>query len=162
MRVPLLVCSFSPFRTVQMGVKLENVMQIEAPPSTVWGVTVDIERWPEWTPNFKKIRRLEEGPFGGSSTALIQQPGLPEAKWVVTQFKPGEEFSWETRVLGMRMIGTHAMYPAGTGTQSVLRIELSGTVATLLSQFLRYAARRSLARENAGLKVRCEALAAQR
>jgi hypothetical protein len=39
---------------------------------------------------------------------------------------------------------------------------MSGTVATLLSPFLRYAVRRSLARENAGLKARCEALAAQR
>lgn len=142
-----------------MAVVLENVLQIDAPQSVVWSVTVDIESWPQWTPTVRKLQRLDQGPFVCGSAALIQQPGLPEAKWVVTRLIAGEGFTWETRILGMRMIATHELSSTETGTQSRLRVEMSGLVALLLSPLLRFSARRSLEQENAGLKARCEALA---
>lgn len=142
-----------------MAVVLENVAQIDAPQNVVWNVTVDIESWPQWTPTVRKLQRLDEGPFVCGSAALIQQPGLPEAKWVVTQLIPGERFTWESRVLGIRMIGTHQLSSTETGTQSLLRLEMSGLMAHLLSPLLRFSARRSLEQENAGLKARCESLA---
>ena len=141
-----------------MAVVLENVAQIDAPQSVVWNVTVDIESWPQWTPTVRRLQRLDEGPFVCGSAALIQQPGLPEAKWVVTQLIPGEGFTWESRVLGMRMIGTHQLASTKTGTQSLLRLQMSGLVARLLSPLLRIPARRSLEQENAGLKAKCESL----
>lgn len=144
-----------------MAVVLENVAQIDAPQSVVWSVTVDIESWPQWTPTVRKLQRLDQGPFVCGSAALIQQPGLPEAKWVVTRLIPGEGFTWETRILGMRTIGTHELSSTETGTQSRLRLEMSGIVAHLLSPLLRFSARRSLEQENAGLKARCESLAGE-
>lgn len=140
---------------------LDNVMDIDAPRSVVWSVTIDIERWPQWTPTVKSVKRLDEGPFACGSAALIQQPGLPEAKWVVTALIPGERFTWESRILGIRMIATHELSIKETGTQSVLRLEMSGIVARLLCPLMSFSARRSLERENAGLKAKCEALATQ-
>ncbi|MFO0877620.1 MAG: SRPBCC family protein [Gemmataceae bacterium] len=137
---------------------LDHAIFINAPKSVVWQVTIDIERWPQWTPTVKSLKRLDQGPFACGSASLIQQPGLPEAKWVVTSLIPEERFTWESRILGMRMIATHELSTEKTGTRNVLRVEVSGILANLLSPLLRSALRRALAQENADLKARCESL----
>ena len=35
--------------------EVENTIHIEAPPAIVWAVTVDVERWPEWTPTVESV-----------------------------------------------------------------------------------------------------------
>src|SRR4029079_16485330 len=102
---------------------VENLIHIDAQAESVWAVTVDVERWPEWTPTVKSIERIDRGPFRQDSCAMIKQPGLPEAAWVVTAFEEGKSFSWETRVRGIRMIGTHVVTAIPNGTQSVLRVQ---------------------------------------
>ena len=138
---------------------VENSILIEAPAQIVWDRTVEIERWPEWTPTVTSLKRLDDGPFRCGSAALIRQPGLPEARWVVTAMTPGEQFTWETRVRGMRMIATHKLSKEGAGTESVLRVELRGLVARLLWPLIRRTVSRSLERENAALKALCETFA---
>src|SRR4051812_36929295 len=111
---------------------LENAILIDAPQSVVWNVTIDIARWPQWMPTVTQVKRLDAGHLNYGSAALIKQPGLPEAKWVVTAIVPGERFTWETRVLGIRMIATHELATKEARTQSILRVEMSGIVAILL------------------------------
>ena len=139
--------------------KVENQTRIDAPKSTVWSVTQDIERWAQWTPTVQTIKRLDEQPFDVGSTALIKQPGLPEAEWRVTALTPGDGFTWETRIRGIRMVATHELDTTGTGTSNVLRIEMFGIIAALLWPFIRGSVRKSLEKENAGLKAKCEAMA---
>lgn len=139
--------------------KLEHATCINAPRSVVWSVTLDIERWPQWTPTVTSIERLDEGVFRRGSRALIKQPGLPAAEWVVTDLTPEERFTWESYVRGIHMIATHELTTQVAGTQSVLRLEMSGVVARLLWPLIRFSVRKSLQRENAGLKARCEAMA---
>ncbi len=141
--------------------KLENQKLTAAPLSFVWSVTEVVVRWPHWTPTVQKVKRLDEGPFGVGSTALIKQPGLPEAKWRVTALTPGEGFTWETRIRGIHFVATHELRTSGAGTSSVLRIELFGVVATLLWPFICSSARRSLETEHVSLKAKCEAMAAR-
>ena len=59
--------------------QLEHSITIPAPQDVAWAVTVDVERWPEWTPTMQSVERLERGPFGVGSTAKIKQPQLPPA-----------------------------------------------------------------------------------
>jgi len=139
-------------------VRFENVIRIEASPEIVWAVTEEIERWPEWTPTMASIKRLDQGRFDMGSRARIKQPGLPEATWVVTALTRGERLTWESHMRGLRLIATHEIRAAETGTQSVLRVEISGLVARLLWPLLRFSTRRALHQENAGLKARCEAV----
>ena len=136
--------------------KLESVVHIDAPPNVVWTVTEDIERWPEWTPSVEAVSRIDKGQLDVGSTALLKLPGLPEATWTVTALSRGERFAWESRILGTRMIATHEMSSAKTGTQSVIRIEMSGLAALLLWPLMRFSARRLLEQENTGLKSQCE------
>jgi uncharacterized membrane protein len=136
--------------------KVENLIHINVPSELVWAVTVDVERWPEWTPTVKSIKRIDRGPFREGSNATIKQPGLPEAQWVVTAFEQGKSFSWEARVRGIRMIGTHEVTAIPNGTQSVLRVQAFGVVACFMWPFIRNTIERSLQQENEGLKRRCE------
>ena len=136
--------------------KLTSVLHIDAPTDVVWIVTEDVERWPEWTPTVKSVRRVDQGPFGVGSTALLKLPGLPESTWTVTALTRGEGFTWESRVRGTRMIATHEMKAAGGGTESVVCIEMSGPVVLLLWPLMRVFGRRLLEQENTGLKGRCE------
>ena len=141
--------------------KLKSVLYIDAPPSVVWTATEDVERWPEWTPTVKSVRRIDQGPFEKGSSARLKLPALPESTWTVTALTPRERFTWESRVVGIRMIATHKMRAADAGTESVVRIEMTGPVATLLWPVLWRTLRHRLEQENLGLKDRCEREAAR-
>jgi len=140
---------------------LENVIEIDAPPSLVWAVTCDTENWPKWTPTVDEIVRIEDGPFDVGSAARIKQPGMPEAEWRVTEFRDGERFTWETRVRGIHMAATHELVPYQSGTKNILRLEFKGLMAILLWPMIRASAKKSLEQENTGLKTQCEAARAE-
>ncbi len=135
---------------------VENTLHIDAPPNVVWVVTEDVDRWPEWTPTISSVRRLDDGPFGVGSKALVKQPGQAESEWTVTDFVLGERFTWETRRAGIVMEATHELEPDRNGTSNTLRVVVSGFLGTLLSPLLRPLIRKALADENVGLRRRCE------
>ena len=136
---------------------LENLKTIEVPPSVAWAVTRDVQNWPHWTPTVTKITRLDDGPFDVGSIARIQQPGLPECEWRVTELTDGVGFTWETRVRGMYLSATHELVAHLSGTTSILRLKTNGIVSTLLWPIIRVSAKNNLELENAGLKAQCEA-----
>ena len=135
---------------------VEDIIHIEADPDVVWAVTTDVARWPAWTPTVTDVRLAEGGPFGLGSVARIKQPRQPEAEWTVTEYVPGERFTWETQRTGLRMEATHEIAVEGTGTSNRLRVEVAGVLAVLLWPALRLAVRRALLEENRGLKAECE------
>ena len=139
-----------------MAMTVENVLRIDAPPERVWRVTVDVERWPEWTPTVTRVRRLDPGEFRLGSIARIKQPMQPESEWRVTEFVQGSRFAWETRRRGLRMTGTHELEAEGAGTRSRLSVRADGPLTWLLWPLLRPAMAKAIAKENRGLKSRCE------
>ncbi|HSH44495.1 MAG TPA: SRPBCC family protein [Longimicrobiales bacterium] len=139
--------------------KVEDRVYVEAPAGVVWRVTVDVERWPDWTPTVRSVARVDEGELGVGSVARIEQPGQPESEWVVRELEAGKRFVWETRRRGLRMVATHELSPRGRGTANLLRLDASGPVAVLLWPVLGVLMRRALTRENAGLKRHCERIA---
>lgn len=136
--------------------QVENVTFIEASQATVWSVTVDIERWPQWTPTVTRATIISQGPFDVGSEVRIKQPGLPEAKWRITELKTGSGFTWESRIRGMHMVATHALQPMGYQTQNTLRMDVSGLTARLLWPWIKTSIRKALEQENKGLKTVCE------
>ena len=136
--------------------QLDDRIDIDAPRDVVWAVTEAVERWPEWTPTVRAARRVDDGPFEVGSSAVLRQPGLPEAEWRVTSLVRGEHFTWEAEVRGIRMVATHDLADRGTGTVCTLRIELTGLAVTLLGPLVSLSVRRALRRENRGLKAESE------
>jgi uncharacterized membrane protein len=142
--------------------RVEHEIRIDAPPEIVWAVTLDVGRWPEWTPTVTSVTRADDGPLVPGSVVRIRQPAQGVADWVVTEMVEGRRFAWQTVRPGLRMIAIHELDRDGTGTRNVLAVEAAGAAALLLWPLLRLAIRRALADENRGLRARCEAIAGQR
>lgn len=131
----------------------ENTITIDAPAAVVWGLNVDVERWPAMTPTMQKVERLEEGPLRLGSTARIKQPGQTAAVWTVTHFVDGREFAWQARRLGMTMQGRHVVEAlGGDRCRSTLSVRITGFGSRLLGALTGAAISKALRLENAGFK----------
>jgi uncharacterized membrane protein len=136
---------------------LTNTIDIAAPIERVWSLTEDIEQWPTITPTMTTIVRLDNGPLKVGSTARVKQPRQRARVWTVTRFDPNETFAWQSRILGMPVIGTHSMASRGDGsTANTLTLEMSGVMSRLMGRILASTLRQALATENAGFKQHAE------
>ena len=129
---------------------------IDAPPSRVWDVMVDVERWHEWTQSITSIKRKDSGPFSIGSSARVVQPKLLPAIWTVTLLEPGRSFTWESAGPGMRVIGTHTVEPTARGSRVTLSVRFDGVFGGLLGTLLHNLNEQYLSFEAAGLKRRSE------
>ena len=136
-------------------------VQIDAPPERVWPVMSDVERWHEWTPTIRSVRRTNAGPFQVGARARVYQPKLPPANWIVTALHEGRGFVWESRAPGVHVIARHTIEPVGTGSRATLSIQYSGTIGTLFGRLTAAINRRYIALEADGLKRRAEAQVAR-
>jgi uncharacterized protein YndB with AHSA1/START domain len=146
----------APCRIREGAMVIEHTIHIEASPETVWKVTVDVERWPQWSPTVISVQPVGGGPLRLGGEVRIRQPLQPAATWVVVALEERSRFTWETRRRGLRMIASHHIAPGGSGTTNVLRLEATGPIAVLLHPLLSLVFRRALAAENRGLRNRCE------
>jgi hypothetical protein len=135
-------------------------MDIEAPAKRVWSVMSDVERWPEWTPSVRRVRRVDSGPLRAGSRAWVRQPNLPPALWKVTELVEGSGFTWVTRSPGVLVTARHEVAPTERGTRATLSIAYSGALAFVVVWLTRSINDRYLAMEAAGLKRRSEEHAA--
>ena len=136
---------------------LTNTIDIAAPIERVWSLTEDIEQWPTITPTMTSIVRLDNGPLKVGSTARVKQPRQRARVWTVTRFDPNETFAWQSRILGMPVVGTHSMASRTDGsTANTLTLEMSGVMSRLMGPILASTLRKALATENAGFKQHAE------
>jgi uncharacterized membrane protein len=135
---------------------VEHTTLIEAPSEQIWAVTIDVERWHEWTPTVTSVLRVDQGEFKVDSVARIKQPGLPECCWRVTEFSEGFGFTWETRLYGMVMAASHEIMPHKLGTKNTLKLTMHGKLARLLWPVIRGKLHKTLERENTALKAKVE------
>lgn len=131
-------------------------VDISAPPERVWDVMSDVVRWCEWTPSVTSIRRLDAGPIGVGSRAVIRQPKFPPAWWTVTSLEPGRSFTWVSRAPGMAVVARHGVESIATGTRATLSLELQGPLGGLFGRLTKGITERYLAFEADGLRARSE------
>lgn len=141
--------------------RIEETVRIAAPIERVWAETLDVTRWPEWTPTMESVELLDDAPVAVGSRVRLKQPDNAAAVWTVTRIDAPECFEWETRALGMRVVARHvhrrAIDATGSeGTEVDLVIDVSGPTAWLLGGLVRRASERFLPQEAAALKARCE------
>jgi len=136
--------------------RIMQTVDIDAPPQRVFDVTVDVERWAEWTPSIEHIE-VEGGRLGLGATAIIKQPCTSAGIWRVTEWVTNEHFEWVTTAPGVQMVGIHHVEPLEDGrTRASLGVETSGPLAPLFNLFLKGTAARFIRWEARGLKRRCE------
>ena len=126
----------------------EHSTVISAPAPVIWRLTTDVERWPSFMPTVQAVTLLEPGPLHVGSSARVKQPGQSAAVWTVSTISPETEFTWETRRMGLRMIGRHLLAPDGDGTRNTLSIEVTGRGAGIFAAFFGGMIARVIQREN--------------
>lgn len=134
----------------------ENVVTIDAPVDVVWRLTTDIENWPAVTPTVTRIVRLDSGPLRVGSRARIKQPRQSEAVWTVTRIADGREFTWQTRRLGLTLIGSHLLEAVDGGCRNTLTLDAVGLGSGLFGRVFGRLMRTAIETENAGLRARAQ------
>lgn len=136
--------------------RVQHEIAIDAPPTRVWNLTVDVEALPDYTPTMTKVVRLDHTPLGVGSRVRIKQP-LQRAKvWTVTELDENRRFSWTTRSAGTVMTATHDLIKTSTGTANTLTVDMTGPLGTVLGALVRRQIVKALSTENAGLKTAAE------
>lgn len=138
--------------------RLEQTVDIEAAPDTVWATIKDVERWHEWTESINSVELLDGASLAVGSKARVRQPKLPPAVWTVTDVQEGREFSWKARGPGFTSTGIHRVEPRPEGgSRATLGIHMDGPLAGVFGLFMKGITKRYVAMEAAGLKRRTEA-----
>jgi hypothetical protein len=134
----------------------ENTAEIKATADVVWRLTLDVAAWPSITPTVTRVDRLDQGPLRVGSRARIKQPRQAPAIWTVTHLDDGREFTWQTRRLGLTMIGSHRLERTGQGCRNTLTLDVQGRGSVLFGRIFGRVLSSSLATENAGFQSAAE------
>jgi len=131
-------------------------IDIHAPIGRVWDVTIDFERWPEWTPTVTRAKVRGKGSAGVGTLITIYQPKLLPALWRVTQFEPKRVIELQSGFPGLRVIALHNMAQRGEHTTLTLTIRFEGWMGRMLARRLADLNNRYLALEADGIRRYCE------
>jgi uncharacterized protein YndB with AHSA1/START domain len=135
----------------------ERSIEIDAPPATVWGVYVDVERWPEWTASVQRLVALDGPGIEVGKRFAIKQPRMPNLVWEVTELEPGASWTWRQRSPGGTTFASHELEPlAGGRTLVRQRIDQRGPVGVAVGVLMRGLTKRYLDLEARGLEARSE------
>jgi len=133
-------------------------IDIEAPPEVVWTVLTDVGRWPDWHAAVSEAKLLNSDVLGLRSEALLRQPRLRAARWIVDDLRPGSLFAWTSTAPGVTSRGSHEVRGTATGSHVNLIFTQSGPLAFLAHLFYGKLIRAYVRLEAEGLKRRAEQL----
>ena len=113
----------------------EASLETTAPPTTVWRVWSDVNRWPEWNPDMKESRL--DGPLKLGATGMINTKSGGKHDVVVTHFQDGRSFELESTALpGTKMAIRATIAPSGAGTRISQGFEPRGLLAPLVGPMM--------------------------
>jgi len=139
-------------------VQFETSVDIEASSDIVWGILVDVGRWPEWTESVQEVRWLGEATLSPGSRVRIKQPRMSSLVWEVSGYEPRASFTWRNTSPGVTTVGTHVITERGGDRVTVtLGIQQSGVLARVIGLLTGARTKRYVQMEADGLKKRAEA-----
>jgi Polyketide cyclase / dehydrase and lipid transport len=141
-----------------------HTFTVAAPAESVWTLFTDVVRWPEWTPSVVRVeivgadRAVQRRPQLAVGTEVrINQPGMPELTWVVTELTAGRSWTWESRSPGVTTTATHEIETIDSAACRVRQvIAHRGPLAWPIGLLSRSKTRRFLDQEATGLRQRAE------
>jgi uncharacterized membrane protein len=136
----------------------DSAIEIDAPPTLVWQVFSDVERWPDWTASVTTLKALDQPGLAVGRRFEIKQPRLPKLVWEVTELVEGQSWTWEQTSPGGRTIASHEVIAKGERTLVRQRLDQRGPVGAVVARIMRGTTKRYLELEAQGLKARSEQL----
>ncbi|MEQ9519287.1 MAG: SRPBCC family protein [Parvibaculum sp.] len=138
--------------------RFDAQIDIDAPPETIWQVLSDVENWPNWAPTFTTIKLLDGGVAGEGANVWIKQPKLAGGHWVISEWRPGESFTWVSTRSGQRICGVHDIVEQDSGCRFEQSLIFDGWLSGVTAFMGRSLITRYMAMEAEGLKAASEAL----
>jgi uncharacterized membrane protein len=135
---------------------IKVTVDIDAPAQRVFETLCDVEKWPEWTPTMQSVQRLDGGPFAVGSQARVVQPKLRPAVWRVSAMEADANFTWVSKLPGLRMEAGHAVVTAGSGCRVSLTFAMAGALSLIAGVMYGHLIAEYVNTEAQGLKKRCE------
>ena len=137
--------------------RFQHAIAIGAPPERVWGILVDVERWPARIPTVDRVERLDDGPLAVGARIRLAQPRLGEGVWTVTELTSGTSFTWTSTSPGVRVTASHVVEPSPEGSRLTLAVDLAGWLAPVGWLMTRSLTQRYIETEAASIKAAAEA-----
>ena len=137
--------------------RFEHSIAISAPPERVWGILVDVERWPARIPTVDRVERLDDGPLAVGARTRLAQPKLPEEVWTVTELTAGTAFTWTSSSTGVRVTASHVVEPSPEGSRLTLAVDIAGWMAPVGWLMTKSLTQRYVRTEAASIKAAAEA-----
>lgn len=105
-----------------------------APRSALWATVSDLDHWADWLPTVTSSDPVRSGTVPGLGAAYVLiQPGLAKATWTVTDWRPGEGFTWVSKKPGVTTTGRHELRARPDGSTEIeLGVDWSGPLAPLV------------------------------
>jgi uncharacterized membrane protein len=114
-------------------------VHIDARAADVWAAMMDLENWPRWASQFKRLERLDGVGLALKSRVRVWPKGLPASVWQVTEYEEGRSFTWVSRVgPGVQIMGGHLLTPTAHGTTAQFWLETNGPLGSALGPILRH------------------------
>jgi uncharacterized protein YndB with AHSA1/START domain len=135
----------------------DSSVEIAAPPSLVWDVFSDVERWPEWTASVTRLVALDGPGLAVGKRFEIKQPRMPKLVWEVTEVDPGTGWTWVQRSRGGSTVARHDVVARPDGHTLVRQhLDQRGAAGALIGRLMHGMTKRYLELEAQGLKARSE------
>lgn len=124
----------------------------------VWDLLSDVCRWPDWLPTVDAVTPVDPGAaYATGQSFEIRQPRLPRATWTLTEWMPGDHFTWVSRSRGVTATGGHSLREAGDGSVEVtLTMDWTGPLAPLVRLAYGRLGRRYVETEAAAVRERLD------
>ncbi len=107
----------------------EAETEIAAPRERVWARLVDVERWPEWNHEVKKVK-LKGGLEVGSVFRWKAGPGTITSTFQAID--PPRHVAWTGKTLSLEAVHSWTLEPTETGTRVLTAESFEGVAARLL------------------------------
>ena len=96
----------------------------------LWERVRTVEEWSQRTASITSAQVDNEGPLAVGSRIIINQPGAPEATWIVTEYVEGNSFTYEMRRSGLITTAHHVVEAEmPTGSSLTLIFSMQGRLA---------------------------------
>jgi hypothetical protein len=117
--------------------RVARTVRVKAPVSADWATLVELESWPTWASQFKRIDRVSAGPLRVGSRVRVRPKGMPISIWQVTAYDEGRLFTWASSLApGLRVVGGHELSPRGEATDAMFWLEAQGPLGVLVAPVL--------------------------
>lgn len=137
--------------------RITRSIHIEAPPDAIWRALVDIEAWPDWAMQMKRLERLNPGPLAFGSRVRVTPKGMPRSVWEVNEYEEGRSYTWTAVVApGVRLTGGHVVDSNSGGVMASFWLGASGPLAAILRPLRAVVFRRNTRLATEGLKAYVE------